>query len=215
VLAPFIRNREGERLIKSNSSTTLANLALRPQQIAMSTPTIPIRKSAGRIWTEKPEVSSDGLLSTFVFTSSDGESRSNVHGFTKTSFALGSKASFSASDTRGAIWTVRVGVVVVKVWGGREEEGGIAPPAHPHRSKPPTPPHSTPSQFSPPSNSFKRVSAPSSDGAVSRTLGPATSLTYRPPSSSTLLTGHSNGSITRIINGEQTEFRTSGENGPK
>lgn len=94
-------------------------------------------------------------------------------------------------------------------WG----EGGHCIGTHPHSALtlsrlPLTLPIPLP-QFSPPSNSFKRVSAPSSDGAVSRTLGPATSLTYRPPSSSTLLTGHSNGSITRIINGEQTEFRTS------
>ena len=108
----------------------------------MSPPTIPIKKSSGKIWVEKPTIASDGLLSTFLFPdqSADGSggASSNYHGFVKSAFALGSKASFSASDSRGAIWT-----------------------------------------FSPPANTFKRVSKPSSDGAVSRTLGPATALAYR------------------------------------
>ncbi|GMH46755.1 hypothetical protein TrVE_jg6589 [Triparma verrucosa] len=139
----------------------------------MPAPTIPLHKSSGRIWTSKPEISTDGHLSTFVFPSKSKDGKDAKLGFSKTAFALGSKASFTATDGRGAVWT-----------------------------------------FSPPSNSFKRVSAPSSSGSSSRLLGPCTSITYRPPSSSTILTGHSNGSITRVITdrGEVNEHRTNSHN---
>ena len=138
-------------------------------------PTIPINKSSGKIWIEKPSIASDGLVSTFLFPSdsSPAAGPSPHHGFVKSCFALGSKASFSSSDSRGAIWT-----------------------------------------FSPPANAYRRVAKPSSDGAVARHLGPATALAYRPPSSSTLLTGHANGSLTRVVNQEQTEFRSSAHSTP-
>ncbi len=70
-------------------------------------PTIAMHKSSGKIWFEKPSIASDGLLSTFLFPadSSPASGPSPHHGFVKSCFALGSKASFSASDSRGAIWT--------------------------------------------------------------------------------------------------------------
>jgi len=135
-------------------------------------PTVPINKSSGRIWTSKPEINSDGLLTTFAFpspvNSNNGPTAPHpTHLFTRTCFAKTAKPSFCTTDSRGSIWTIN-----------------------------------------PPKNTYKRVSKPSSQGAVSRTLGPATAITYRPSSSSTLLTGHANGVITRIVNTEQTEFRS-------
>ena len=58
----------------------------------MPAPTIPLHKSSGRIWTSKPEISTDGHLSTFVFPSKSKDGKDAKLGFSKTAFALGSKA---------------------------------------------------------------------------------------------------------------------------
>lgn len=66
---------------------------------------VPIRKSAGRIWRSKPTVTSDGLLSVFIFP--PATSTIPQQSFLLTSFAgsYGSRPRFSATDSRGSVWS--------------------------------------------------------------------------------------------------------------